>query len=51
MPISADPAPIRDLKKAELQVADGVKAAAETEGADMGEFGSSRLMVRLKIKF
>jgi hypothetical protein len=37
--------------KAELQLADGVRAAAETENADVGGFPSNRVMVRLKIKF
>lgn len=37
--------------KAELQLADGVNAAAETENASVGGFPSNRLMVRLKIKF
>ena len=40
-----------DLPKAELQLADGVSAAAETENVDVGGFPSNRLMVRLKIKF
>jgi hypothetical protein len=40
-----------ETPKAELQLADGVKAAAETESADVGGFPSNRVMVRLKIKF
>jgi hypothetical protein len=45
--------PHRQLEppKAELQLVDGVRAAAETENADVGGFPSNRLMVRLKIKF
>lgn len=45
MPRKSEPA------KAELQLADGVDAAAETENADVGGFPSNRVMVRLKIKF
>jgi hypothetical protein len=37
--------------KAQLQVAEGVAAAVETESADVGGFPSNRAMVRLKIKF
>jgi hypothetical protein len=37
--------------KAELQLVDGVRAAAETENVDVGGVPSNRLMVRLKIKF
>lgn len=37
--------------KAELQLADGLKVAAETENADVGGFPSNRVMVRFKIKF
>ena len=37
--------------KAELQLADGLTAAAETENVDVGGFPSNRLMVRFKIKF
>ena len=37
--------------KAELQLADGVSAAAETESADVGGFRSNRAMIRVKIKF
>ena len=37
--------------KAEVQIARGVIAAAETEQADVGGFPSNRLVVRLKFKF
>lgn len=40
-----------DIPKAELQLADGINASAETENVDVGGFPSNRLMVRLKIKF
>ena len=40
-----------DIPTAELQLADGVSAAAETENVDVGGFPSNRLMVRIKIKF
>ncbi len=39
------------LPKAEVQVAQGVSAGAETEKADVGGFDSNRAMVRLKVKF
>ena len=39
------------LPKAEVQVAQGVSAGAETEKADVGGFDSNRAMVRLKFKF
>lgn len=37
--------------KAQMQVADGVTAGAETENVDVGGFPSNRLMLRFKIKF
>mgnify|MGYP000548301382 CR=1 FL=1 len=43
--------PVRKPAKAEMSIADGVTAAAETESADVGGFASNRLMVRLKVKF
>ena len=49
--ISQPPARQSELPKAEVQIADGVSAGAETEQADVGGFPSNRVMVRLKIKF
>ena len=40
-----------NVPKAELQLADGLSASAETENVDVGGFRSNRAMVRLKIKF
>jgi len=40
-----------ESRKAQVQLADGIKASAETENYDVGGFPSKRLMVRLKIKF
>ncbi|WP_395623327.1 hypothetical protein [Sphingomonas daechungensis] len=40
-----------DLPKAEVQVANGVAIAGETEQADVGGFPSNRAMIKLKIKF
>lgn len=37
--------------KAEMQIADGVTAGAETENVDVGGFPSNRLMLRFKMKF
>lgn len=37
--------------KAQVKIAEGVNAAAETEPADVGGFPSNRAMVRIKIKF
>ncbi|NUS99901.1 MAG: hypothetical protein HOP96_02870 [Sphingomonas sp.] len=37
--------------KAEVQIADGVSAGAETENVDVGGFPSNRLMLRFKMKF
>jgi hypothetical protein len=37
--------------KAEVQIAEGVHASADTEQADVGGFPSNRMVVRLKIKF
>jgi hypothetical protein len=39
------------IPKAEVRLADGVHASAESEQADVGGFPSNRFMVRLKIKF
>ena len=41
----------RGPAKAQVQVADGVTAGAETENVDVGGFPSNRLMLRLKMKF
>jgi hypothetical protein len=49
--INQPPARKRGVPKAEVQLADGVAASAETEQADVGGFPSDRVMVRLKIKF
>ena len=49
--ISQPPPRQSDLPKAELQLSDGISAAAETENVDVGGFPSNRVMVRLKIKF
>ncbi len=46
---SAGPQP--QVPKAEVQLANGVSASAETEQADVGGFPSNRVMVRLKFKF
>jgi hypothetical protein len=39
------------LPDAEVKIADGVTAGAETQQADVGGFPSNRIMVGLKIKF
>jgi len=39
------------LPKAQMQIARGVTAAAETEQADVGGFPSNRFLVRFKFKF
>ena len=49
--INQAPAAERGPSKAEIQIARGVSAAAETEQADAGGFPSNRLLVRFKIKF
>ena len=49
--INQPPAREPGLPKAEVQIAEGVSATAETEQADVGGFPSNRLMVRLKIRF
>ena len=41
----------RGPAKAQVQVADGVTAGAETENVDVGGFPSNRFMLRLKMKF
>jgi len=43
--------PPQKTAKAEVTIADGVAASAETESADVGGFASNRLMLRLKVKF
>jgi hypothetical protein len=49
--INQPPAAPSEPSKAEVQIARGVSAAAETEQADIGGFPSNRLLVRFKIKF
>lgn len=39
------------MPKAQVKIAQGVNAAAETEQADVGGFPSNRAMIRIKIKF
>ena len=39
------------LPEAEVKIADGVTAGAETQQADVGGFPSNRIMVGLKFKF
>ena len=41
----------RGPAKAQVQVADGVTAGAETENVDVGGFPSNQFMLRLKMKF
>ena len=45
------PAKGQALPDAQVKIADGVTAGAETENADVGGFQSNRLMVRFKLKF
>ena len=49
--ISQPPQPEAQMPKAEVQLADGVSVAAETEQADILGFPSNRAMLRLKVKF
>ena len=49
--INQPPAREPRLPKAEVQIAQGVSAGAETEQAVIGGFPFNRMMVRLKIKF
>ena len=49
--INQPPAPQKQLPKAEVQLANGASAGAETESVDVGGFPSNRLMLRLKLKF
>lgn len=49
--LKAVPAPSSKQSKAELKIAEGVNAGAETESADVGGFTSNRFMLRLKVKF
>jgi hypothetical protein len=41
----------RGPAKAQVQVANGVTAGAETENVDVGGFPSNRFILRLKMKF
>ena len=52
-PYRIDQTPPRpsDSPKAEMQIAEGIKVAGETENVAVGGFPSNRLMLRLKIKF
>ena len=45
------PPPQKALPDAQVKIAEGVSAAAETEAVDVGGFPSNRAMIRLKIKF
>jgi hypothetical protein len=45
------PPPAKAMPQAQVEIAEGVSAAAETEQTDVGGFPSNRAMVRLKIKF
>ena len=49
--LKQQPSERKSEPKAELQLADGVATAAETESAGVGGFPSNRVMLRLKIKF
>ena len=49
--LNQPPAAPSEPSKAEVQIAPGVTAAAETEQADVGGFPSNRFLVRFKIKF
>lgn len=49
--LNAVPARTSKQPKAELKIAEGVNAGAETESADVGGFTSNRLTLRLKLKF
>ena len=47
-----DPPPRKNaLPEAQVKIAEGVSAGAETESVDVGGFPSNRAMIRLKIKF
>lgn len=52
-PYRIEPAPPADsaVPKAEVKLANGVSAAAETETHDVGGFPSKRAMIRLRFKF
>ena len=39
------------MPKAQVRLAPGVSASAETDQADVGGFPSNRMLVRLKFKF
>ena len=45
------PAKRQALPDAQVKIANGVSAGAETESADVGGFQSNRMMVRFKLKF
>ena len=47
----AQPVEQKALPDAQMQIADGVSAGAETESVDVGGFPSNRAMLKLKIKF
>ena len=49
--IKQPPAPPSGLPKAQVQIAEGVQASADTEQADVSGFPSNRAVVRLKFKF
>ena len=49
--LSQPPRPEAQMPKAEVQLADGVSVAAETEQADILGFPSNRALLRLKVKF
>jgi hypothetical protein len=49
--ISQPPLSQAQMPKAEVQLADGVSVAAETEQADILGFPSNRAVLRLKLKF
>lgn len=45
------PAKRQALPDAQVKIADGVSAGAETESVEVGGFPSNRLMLRFKMKF
>ena len=45
------PAKRQALPEAQVTIAEGVTAGAETESAEVGGFQSNRMMVRFKLKF
>ena len=52
-PYRIAPLPARhsDIPKAEMQIAEGVKIAGETENVSVGGFPSGRFLLRLKFRF